>query len=46
MLRLAAAALCSTLASAAGASPFRMPDMRAATSYEVKSSSRSDDKRF
>jgi hypothetical protein len=34
--RLAAAVLCSVLAGAAGASPFQMPDMHAATNYEIK----------
>ena len=34
--RLAAAAFCSVLSVAAGASPFQMPDMHAATSYEIK----------
>ena len=34
--RLAVAGVCSMLAGAACASPFQMPDMHAATSYEIK----------
>ena len=34
--QLTATAVCSVLAGAAGASPFQMPDMHAATSYEIK----------
>ena len=34
--KLAAASLCSALAGVAGASPYQMPDMHAATDFEVK----------